>query len=258
MKSPIRFTFLGTGTSQGVPLIGCPCHVCQSQDPKDKRLRTSLLIETDTTTVVIDSGPDFRQQLLRAGVKKLDALIFTHSHKDHLAGMDDIRAFNYLQNRPIDVFATKATEAVMRMEFSYIFSNSGYPGIPEINLITIDKNSLIDVGDIRLQALEVMHYKMPVLGFRIGDFTYITDANHIAEEEMEKIKGSQYLVLNALRKEKHISHFTLDEAIVVSRQVMAPKTYFTHISHQLGLYADENPKLPEGIQLAFDMLQIEL
>ncbi len=250
----MKITFLGTGTSQGVPLIGCQCKVCLSTDKQDKRLRSSLLIETETTTVVIDSGPDFRQQLLRADVRKLDGLVFTHSHKDHIAGMDDIRAFNYLQGKPVDVFATLETQEIIRNEFPYVFSNLNYPGIPKLNMHTIDKEHTIIIGDIELIPIEVMHYKMRVLGFRINEFTYITDANYISDTELKKIVGTNYLVLNALRREEHISHFTLEEAIELSKKINAKQTYFTHISHQLGLHEEVNIELPNGIQLAHDTL----
>jgi len=256
--SSIRITFLGTGTSQGVPLIGCQCGICLSTDPKDKRLRSSIMIESESTTVVIDSGPDFRQQLLRQDVRKLDALIFTHSHKDHIAGMDDIRAFNYLQGKPVDVFASIETQEVIRNEFPYVFSNSNYPGIPKLNMHTLDGDTPFKVGDLSFLPIRVMHHKMPVLGFRINDFTYITDANFIEEEELKKVLGSKVLVLNALRREEHISHFTLDQAIALSVRMGASQTYFTHISHQLGLYADVEKELPYGINLAYDTLSINI
>lgn len=252
----MKFTFLGTGTSQGVPIIGCQCAVCLSEDIRDKRLRTSLMIESSNTRIVIDSGPDFRQQMLREDVRTLDALVFTHAHKDHLAGMDDIRAYNYLQNRPMDLYANKHTQEVMRREFDYIFSGENYPGIPQINLHEINKDNSFRIGDIEIQPIEVMHYKLPVLGFRIGGFTYITDANFISEEELAKIKGSDILVLNALRKEKHISHFTLEEAIEVAQKTNAKKTYFTHLSHQMGFHKEVEKELPEGIFLAYDGLQL--
>lgn len=254
----MKVTFLGTGTSQGIPLIGCQCPVCRSTNEKDKRLRSALLIETATTTVVIDSGPDFRQQLLRAGVRKLDGLVFTHSHKDHIAGMDDIRAFNYLQGKAIDLFASTETQHIIRNEFPYVFSDVDYPGIPKVTLHTIDKYRTFSIGDIDFTPVEVYHYKMPVLGFRFNGFTYITDANFIADEEMEKILGSDILVLNALRREQHISHFTLSQAIEVATRIGAPQTYFTHISHQLGLHDDVGKELPSGINLAFDTLSIEI
>lgn len=254
----MEFTFLGTGTSQGVPLIGCQCDVCLSGDSRDKRLRTSLMIDSATTRVVIDSGPDFRQQMLREDVRTLDALVFTHSHKDHLAGMDDVRAFNYLQDRAMDVYANSQTQEVMKKEFSYVFSGDNYPGIPLIHLHTIEKNHSFSVGDITLQPIEVLHYKLPVLGFRIHQFTYITDANFISEEELEKAKGSDILVLNALRRETHISHFTLEEAIQIAQKVNAKRTYFTHLSHQMGLHEEVEKELPEGIFLAYDGLKIHV
>lgn len=250
----LKFTFLGTGTSQGVPIIGCQCDVCLSSNLLDKRLRTSVMIESETTTVVIDSGPDFRQQMLREDVRQLDGLVFTHSHKDHLAGMDDIRAFNYLQSKPVDVFATDFTQEVIRREFEYVFKNGSYPGVPQVNLNTITKDSILQIGDIRMQAIEVMHYKMPVLGFRIGNLTYVTDANAISEEEMAKLEGTEILILNALRRETHISHFTLEEAIALSQRVNPKQTYFTHISHQLGLHHEVEADLPPCINLAYDTL----
>jgi phosphoribosyl 1,2-cyclic phosphate phosphodiesterase len=223
---------------------------------KDKRLRSSILVETETTTVVIDSGPDFRQQLLKAGVKKLDGLVFTHSHKDHIAGMDDIRAFNYLQGKPVDVYATVQTQMVIRSEFPYIFSDLDYPGIPKLNMHTIHKDNSFQIGDLPFTPIEVFHYKMPVLGFRINDFTYITDANYIDDTELQKVFGTQYLVLNALRREEHISHFTLSQAISLAASIKPVQTYFTHISHQLGLHTEVNEELPNGIQLAYDTLSI--
>lgn len=252
----LKFTFLGTGTSQGVPLIGCQCAICLSDDQKDKRLRTSLLIQSETTNVVIDSGPDFRQQMLRADVRTLDGLVFTHSHKDHVAGMDDIRAFNYLQDKHIDVYATEFTQSVIKREFEYIFSNVSYPGIPQINLHTITKAAPFTIGDITLEPIEVMHYKMPVLGYRINNFTYITDANFIDNVEFEKIKGTEYLVLNALRREKHISHFTLEEAVEIAKMANAKHTFFTHVSHQLGFHKVVSIELPNTMHLAYDMLSI--
>ncbi len=207
---------------------------------------------------MIDSGPDFRQQLLRTDVRKLDGLVFTHSHKDHIAGMDDIRAFNYLQGKPVEVYASTSTQNVIRNEFPYVFSDSDYPGIPKLNMHTISKAHAFQIGDIDFQPIEVLHYKMPVLGFRINDFTYITDANFIEETELAKIFGTRVLVLNALRRETHISHFTLEEAIAMAKIIQPDQTYFTHISHQLGLYTDVENELPDGINLAYDTLSIVL
>ena len=253
----MKLTFLGTGTSQGIPLIGCQCPICLSTDSKDKRLRTSVMIQSETTTVVIDSGPDFRQQMLREDVRKLDGLVFTHSHKDHLAGMDDIRAFNYIQKKDMDVYANEETQAMIRNDFAYIFNNNSYPGIPQVQMHLIDKNNAFTIGDITFLPIEVMHFKMKVLGFRVENLTYITDANFISAEEKQKIIGSDILILNALRREKHISHFTLDEAIEISNELQSKQTYFTHISHQLGLHNEVEKELPLGKNLAYDMLSIE-
>ncbi|MGB4843687.1 MAG: MBL fold metallo-hydrolase [Ferruginibacter sp.] len=258
MQCPsLKITFLGTGTSSGVPMIGCTCEVCTSTDKKDKRLRSSILIESDTTSIVIDTTPDFRYQMLRANVKKLDAVLFTHPHKDHIAGLDDVRAYNYFQQKPMEIYANSLTEEAIKREFAYAFSDKKFPGIPSLNLNTIDESSF-QIGDIPVTPILVWHLKMPVLGFRFGNFTYITDANRIDADEKEKIKGSEVLVLNALRKEKHISHFTLDEAAAMVQELGVPKGYFTHISHQLGKHQMINKALPDGIALAFDTQELTI
>ena len=248
-------TFLGTGTSQGVPVIACGCEVCTSIDPHDNRLRSSIMIESDDKTVVIDSGPDFRYQMLREKVKKLDAIVFTHEHKDHIAGMDDIRAFNYFQNAPVDIYAVPRVQEALKREFAYVFAEFKYPGIPQVNLHTIGLEPF-DIGSIHFIPIEVMHYKLPVLGFRINDFTYITDAKTVSPTEVEKIKGTKILVINALQTQSHISHFTLDEAVLFAQEVGAAKTYLTHISHRMGRHEDVSAQLPEGIELAYDGLKI--
>ncbi|MES2591151.1 MAG: MBL fold metallo-hydrolase [Bacteroidota bacterium] len=253
----MQITFLGTGTSQGVPLIACTCKVCQSNDSNDKRLRTSILIEEKGKTFIIDTGPDFRQQMLRENVKNLDAVIFTHEHKDHTAGFDDIRAFNFINRKKMDVYASDRVQQAIRREFAYIFSDFKYPGIPEINLHLLE-NKLTVIDGVEILPIEVMHYKLPVFGFRINDFTYITDANDISDSEKEKIKGTKVLVLNALRREPHISHFTLDQAIELVKELKPEKAYFTHISHQLGLHTEVMGELPLGIELAYDGLKIQL
>ena len=253
----MKVTFLGTGTSQGVPVIACDCEVCASLNPKDKRLRSSILVQSDRTTLVIDTGPDFRYQMLRANVQELNAVVFTHQHKDHVAGLDDVRAFNYKQQEAIDVFATPPVQEALKSEFHYVFSKDSYPGIPKINLQTISLNPFY-VGDIELLPIEVMHYKMPVLGFRINDFTYITDAKTLNPSELDKIRGSKILVVNALQKEPHISHFTLAEAIAFAQDVAAESTYFTHISHKLGKHEEISALLPSNIKLAFDGLEIHI
>lgn len=254
---PLKITFLGSGTSSGVPMIACDCEVCTSTDKKDKRLRSSILVQSPNTTLVVDTGPDFRYQMLREKVKHLDAVLFTHPHKDHLAGLDDIRAFNFFSRKPMQIYADSLTEEAVRRDFYYAFSDTKYPGTPELNMNTFNFEPFI-IGDIPVIPVPVWHLKMPVMGFRFGKFTYITDANRIDDESKEKIKGSEILVLNALRKKKHISHFTLEEAIAMAQELKVPNTYFTHISHQLGLHAAIEAELPEGIHLSYDQLILEL
>jgi phosphoribosyl 1,2-cyclic phosphate phosphodiesterase len=238
-------------------MIGCDCSVCTSINPNDKRLRSSVLIQSAQTSLVVDTTPDFRYQMLRINNRRLDAVVYTHPHKDHLAGLDDIRAYNYFNKKPMDIYANTLTEEALRRDYYYAFSDTRYPGVPELNLITIDHQPFF-VGDIPVLPIEVWHYKMPVFGFRFGDFTYITDANRIEESEKEKIRGSKILVLNALRKENHLSHFTLDEAVALAKELNIPQVYFTHISHQLGLHETINRELPSHMQLAFDGLQLQL
>ncbi|OFY62902.1 MAG: hydrolase [Bacteroidetes bacterium RIFCSPLOWO2_02_FULL_36_8] len=252
----MQITFLGTGTSQGVPVIACDCKICRSIDYRDKRLRSSIHIQHKNTSVIIDSGPDFRQQVLRERINKLDALIFTHAHKDHTAGMDDVRGFNFSQDKAVPVYGTLEVLNQIKQEFEYVFNNSKYPGIPKIDLVEID-NKPFTVGDITLIPILVKHHKMPVFGFRVGDFTYITDANFIPEEEMKKIYGSKIIVLNALRKEKHISHYTLEEAVEVLKILKPERAYLTHISHQLGLHEEVEKELPEFVRLGYDGLRVD-
>ena len=253
----MTITFLGTGTSQGVPVIACNCEVCTSANPRDKRLRSSIMIEGNGKVIVIDSGPDFRYQMLREGVQHLDAIVFTHEHKDHIAGLDDIRAFNYRQQGPVEVYADLRVQAALKREFYYVFEQFKYPGTPQLNLHTIGLEPF-NIGKTKFIPIEVLHYKLPVLGFRINDFTYITDAKTVSEAEREKIKGSRILVINALQKQSHISHFTLDEAIAFAVEIGAEKTYFTHISHRLGTHKAISDFLPENIELAYDGLKIEI
>lgn len=252
---PLKITFLGTGTSGGVPMIACSCEVCSSENPKDKRFRSSILVQSETTTIVVDTTPDFRSQMLRENVDQLDAVIFTHPHKDHIAGLDDIKAYNFFQHKPMEVYANELTQSALKREFPYIFTEDKYPGIPSINLNSINLEPFI-IGDIPIIPILVYHLKMPVLAFRFGSFTYITDANRIEVDEKKKIAGSDTLVVNALRKTAHISHFTLQQAIDLVQELKIPHAYFTHISHQLGKHEDITRELPPTIHLAYDGLQL--
>ena len=253
----MKVTFLGTGTSQGVPIITCTCVVCSSTDPRDNRLRTSVLIETERINIVIDTGPDFRQQMLRENVHKVDAILFTHGHKDHTAGFDDIRGFNWKTKEAMEVYSNEEVEIVLKRDFHYAFAEHKYPGVPNLNLNVIQNKNFM-IRDIPITPIEVLHYKLPVFGYRIGDFSYITDANFISESEKEKLKGSKVLVLNALRKSEHISHFTLDQAVAIASEIGAEQTYLIHMSHQMGLHVEVDSELPEGINLAYDGLAVTL
>jgi phosphoribosyl 1,2-cyclic phosphate phosphodiesterase len=253
----LKVTLLGTGTSQGVPVIGCECSVCQSLDYRDKRLRVSVLVQEDNKTLVIDTGPDFRQQMLREQVKNLDAIILTHSHKDHIAGLDDVRAFNYLQKKDMPVFGMSATLQQVETEFYYAFEETKYPGTPQIQLHTIEDSPFV-AAEFSITPLPVMHLRMPVFGFRIGNFSYITDANFIPDTTYQKLIGTEVLVLNALQKESHPSHFTLNEAIEVAEKIGASQTYFTHISHKMGTHRSIEKELPKSIALAYDGLTFQL
>jgi phosphoribosyl 1,2-cyclic phosphate phosphodiesterase len=253
----LKITFLGTGTSSGVPVIACECEVCRSVDKKDKRLRPSIMVQSAKTTIVVDTTPDFRYQMLREKVKNVDAILFTHPHKDHIAGLDDVRAFNFFNKRKMEIYANSLTEEALKREFGYAFSDKKYPGVPdlELNTITLDPFS---IGDIFIIPVQVWHLKMPVLGFRFGKFTYVTDANRIDDEEKEKIRGSDKFVVNVLRKQSHVSHFSLSEAIELAIGLEIPTVYFTHISHQLGLHQAIEPELPPNIHLAYDGLTLSI
>ena len=254
----MKITILGSGTSQGVPVIACECAICTSTDPLDKRLRASILISDKDENFVIDTGPDFRQQMLRAHVKSLRAIIYTHEHKDHIAGMDDVRAFNYREERDMEIFCTERVENALKREFHYVFSNDKYPGIPTVQLNRIENKSFQLPDGPMLTPVEVMHYKMPVFGYRINDFTYITDAKTIAPAEIEKVKGTKVLIVNALHRSAHISHFNLDEALAFIALIQPERAYLTHISHLFGKHHEIEESLPENVFVAYDGLEIEL
>lgn len=251
-----QVTFLGTGTSQGVPVIACVCKVCKSMHPHDKRLRSSIMIKHKGKTVVVDTGPDFRQQMLRENVNTLDAVIFTHEHKDHVAGLDDVRAFNFMSKEAMDIYATEKVQNALKNEFHYAFSEEKYPGTPVLNLIKIENKKFTAAG-IEFEPIEVMHYKLPVLGFRFNDFTYVTDAKTISDVEKEKMKGTRFLVLNALRKSEHISHFNLEQALELIQEIKPERAFLTHISHLMGEHDEVEQILPDNVQIAHDGLKIE-
>lgn len=257
MKRSFQVTVLGSGTSQGIPVIACKCSVCSSTDPKDDRLRCSILIHYEGQNVVIDAGPDFRQQMLREKVETLSAVIFTHEHKDHLAGLDDVRAFNYLENRDMPVFCDFRVEKALHREYHYVFSAEKYPGIPQVIIHRIENESFEVITDLTIQPIEVMHYKLPIFGYRIGNFAYITDAKTVEDNEIEKLKGVEILIVNALRKEEHISHFNLEEALDFIQKVQPKKAYLTHISHLFGTHDEIEALLPAGVHVAYDGLALE-
>lgn len=254
----LKIRFLGTGTSQGVPVIACDCIVCASLDKRDKRLRSSILVEYDGHNIVIDTGPDFRYQMLRDNIQQLDAILMTHSHKDHIAGLDDVRAFNYRQEQSISIYANTPTLEALQREFYYAFSSIKYPGVPQLDLIEIDPAEPFYLFDQEIMPVEVMHYKMPVLGFRFAKFAYITDAKTVSEESRELLKGVEVLVVNALQEQAHISHFTLNEALSFIEDIQPKKAFLTHISHRFGTHEYIQSKLPENVYVAFDQQVIEV
>lgn len=253
----MKITFLGTGTSQGIPVIACDCKVCRSDNPKDNRLRTSVLIEDNNQTIVIDTGPDFRQQMLRENVQKLDAIVYTHQHKDHVAGMDDIRAFNYKFKKDMDIYCTAEVEEALIREFPYVFSTYKYPGVPEIKVHNI-KNEPFNINGVEILPIEGLHYKLPVFGYRINDFVYLTDVSFVSEKEKEKMKGADIIVLDALRKTPHISHFTMEQAVELLEELQPKQGYLIHISHLMGLHNEVVKELPDFIKPTHDGLVLQL
>ncbi|MHA7109083.1 MBL fold metallo-hydrolase [Sunxiuqinia elliptica] len=253
----IAVELLGTGTSQGVPVVACDCEVCQSTDPKDQRLRSALFVELNGLKLVIDAGPDFRQQMLRIGLRKLDAILLTHEHTDHLFGLDDIRAFNWVQKHPTDIYAEKRVQTAIKRVFDYVFEKNKYPGIPQMNLHLVE-NKPFNIGPVEILPVRGFHHKLPVFGYRIGKMAYLTDINHLPEEEIVKLQNLDVLIVNALRIEKHISHFNLEEALALIEQVKPRKAYLTHISHLMGLHSKIEKLLPENVFLAYDGLKLSI
>jgi phosphoribosyl 1,2-cyclic phosphate phosphodiesterase len=258
MSEALKVTFLGTGTSQGIPIIGSKHPVCLSDNPKDKRLRVSVLVQWKEFSYVIDCGPDFRQQLLTNPIDKLDGILFTHEHADHTAGIDDIRPFFFRQG-DIPIYAHSRVVDALRIRFDYIFTTKNrYPGAPAVAINLVDKDTSFVLNDVPVQPIEVLHNKLPVLGYRISDFVYLTDVKSVSKVELEKIKGCKVLVVNALRIEPHISHLNLEEALAFAKEVGAERTYFTHISHLLGFHDEVEKELPDNIHLAYDNLKITI
>lgn len=253
----MKITFLGTGTSQGVPVIACTCTVCQSDDLRDKRLRSSVLIEDKGKVILIDTAPDFREQMLSNRVNRLDAILYTHEHRDHIAGLDDIRAYNYIHKKPMDIYGEERVLRALHHTFPYIFAERNYPGIPKVNFHTIDMHPF-QVDGIDIIPVRALHYRLPVLGFRVGDFAYITDANHISAEEIDKIRGVKVFVICALRIKEHISHFNLEQALEVIEAVKPGQAYLTHLSHVMGPFDEIEKILPENVHLAYDTLSLDI
>lgn len=251
-----KLIFLGTGTSQGVPMIGCDCEICSSSDPRDKRLRASAFVEYEGLKILIDAGPDFRYQMLREGIRHVDAILLTHNHKDHTGGLDDIRAFNYIEKKATQIYCEKYVEDSLRKEYSYAFAENKYPGAPDWEIHLIDEKPFT-INGVEIIPIRGKHYKLPVLGYRFGKLAYCTDMNHIPEEEFVKLKGLDHFIINCVRRGRHISHFSLEGALEVAAKVGAKNTWLTHLSHQLPKYEELDAELPEGTGPAYDGLILE-
>lgn len=254
----MKIKFLGTGTSQGIPVIGCDCPVCMSNDPRDKRLRNSLFVEVGNTNICIDAGPDFRQQMLRENIKKLDAILITHEHTDHIMGLDDIRGFNRIHKAPVSIFAEQRVQDVIRNVFAYAFSDDNYPGVPKMDLRMMNEYEKLTIGDAVIDPLRVYHYKLPILGFRINNMAYITDVTALPELTMKKLEGIDTLIVEALRHKPHVSHFSISQALELVELLKPRQTYFMHMNHHIGKHVDLDKELPEHVSPAYDGLELEL
>ncbi|MDR1680294.1 MAG: MBL fold metallo-hydrolase [Prevotellaceae bacterium] len=258
-KCAVSLTFLGTGTSQGIPVIACNCRVCRSADARDRRLRASVLFDVAQGScharLLIDAGPDFRQQMLRAQVTRLDGILLTHEHKDHTGGLDDVRALNYTTGKPVDVYAETRVHDALKREYAYAFAEHKYPGVPEFNLCTIDEDPFT-INGIEIIPVRVWHHRLPVLGFRIGRLAYITDASRIDEREKEKLQGLDILVLNVIRRTPHLSHFSLPEALALYDELQPKRLYLSHLSHQIEPHAELAAALPPNVLPAYDGLTV--
>ena len=253
----MKVTFLGSGTSQGIPVVACSCDVCKSTNSKDKRLRSSVLIETNDTVLLIDAGPDFRYQMLRKQVGQLDAILITHAHRDHTAGLDDVRSFNFIYRKSMDIYASKNDQKEIKREFSYAFGAVDYPGLPKYNLRTLTDEDF-NINGIGITPLRALHRSMEVYGFRIGDFAYITDTNYIPGSTLAQLDNVRYMVVSAVRKEPHVSHYNLEQAVKVLQFINPEMGYVTHLSHLMGFHDEVEKELPPGIRLAYDGLELVL
>jgi phosphoribosyl 1,2-cyclic phosphate phosphodiesterase len=253
----MKIIFLGTGTSQGVPVIACTCDTCLSDDPRDKRLRSSIHVEVNGLSIVIDTCPDFRQQMLREHINVLDAVLLTHEHKDHTGGLDDVRAFNFIQNKALDVYGSSNVQSAIKREFNYAFAREKYPGVPLIQQHVIT-NKPFQIKDVTIVPVQATHYFLKVFGYRIENFAYLTDVSSIQSKELKKLKDLDVLVINALRKKIHYSHYNLAQALELIEIVKPRKAYLTHISHQMGKQADVEKELPENVKFAYDSLSLQL
>lgn len=254
----MRIIFLGTGTSQGIPVIGCDCTVCTSDDFRDKRLRVSVLIEVDDQQIVIDAGPDFRQQMLRAKVTTLDAILLTHEHNDHIIGLDDVRPFIFRSMQPMPLYCSERVAEELYKRFAYAFAENPYPGAPSFELTTTDHSTEFKVGGTDIQIIHYLHGKLPVQGYRIGNFAYLTDIRTLPDSELDKLRGLEVLIISALHRNPHHSHASLDESLAMIERIQPQQAYLTHLSHLMGTHADVSAILPKRVAIGYDGLEVSL